>query len=118
MILVMDHGQIVEQGTHDELLARRGFYYDLYNSQFAGAARRGGLTQVLSRGGFAPPRRHQRPDAEELGARPTLARGAPRGVNGALPSNVSEMLPMPASERWSTNGWRKDGCRAHGRRAP
>ena len=34
-ILVMEHGSIVEQGTHDELLARRGPYYDLYNSQFA-----------------------------------------------------------------------------------
>jgi ATP-binding cassette subfamily B multidrug efflux pump len=33
-ILVMNHGQIVEQGTHEELIARRGFYYDLYNSQF------------------------------------------------------------------------------------
>ena len=33
-ILVMNHGSIVEQGTHDELLAARGFYYDLYNSQF------------------------------------------------------------------------------------
>ncbi len=33
-ILVMDHGKIVEQGSHDELLARHGFYYDLYNSQF------------------------------------------------------------------------------------
>ncbi|MGD0018957.1 MAG: ABC transporter ATP-binding protein [Candidatus Limnocylindrales bacterium] len=33
-ILVMDHGKIVEQGSHDELIARRGFYYDLYNSQF------------------------------------------------------------------------------------
>ena len=36
-ILVMDRGQIVEQGDHDELLARRGFYYDLYNSQFVEA---------------------------------------------------------------------------------
>ncbi len=33
-ILVMNRGQIVEQGTHDELLARGGFYADLYNSQF------------------------------------------------------------------------------------
>ena len=35
LILVMNHGRIVEQGTHDELLERRGFYYELYNSQFA-----------------------------------------------------------------------------------
>jgi len=33
-ILVMNHGSIIEQGTHDELLAAHGFYYDLYNSQF------------------------------------------------------------------------------------
>ena len=36
LILVMNHGAIVEKGTHDELLAQRGFYFDLYNSQFAG----------------------------------------------------------------------------------
>jgi ATP-binding cassette subfamily B multidrug efflux pump len=35
-ILVMDHGTIVEQGTHKELLAKHGFYADLYNSQFTG----------------------------------------------------------------------------------
>jgi ATP-binding cassette subfamily B protein len=34
-ILVMDHGRIVEQGTHEALLAKRGFYFDLYDSQFA-----------------------------------------------------------------------------------
>jgi ATP-binding cassette subfamily B multidrug efflux pump len=36
-ILVMDRGRIVEQGSHDELMARHGFYYDLYNSQFEAA---------------------------------------------------------------------------------
>ena len=34
LILVMDHGDIVEQGTHEELLAKGGFYEKLYNSQF------------------------------------------------------------------------------------
>jgi len=33
-IVVMDEGRIVEQGTHAELLAKRGFYHDLYYSQF------------------------------------------------------------------------------------
>jgi ATP-binding cassette subfamily B protein len=37
LILVMESGAIVEQGTHTELLARRGAYFDLYNSQFAAA---------------------------------------------------------------------------------
>ena len=36
-ILVMNHGRIVEQGTHEELLAAKGFYADLYNSQFMDA---------------------------------------------------------------------------------
>ena len=35
LILVMEAGRIVEQGTHDALLAKRGFYFDLYDSQFA-----------------------------------------------------------------------------------
>lgn len=35
LILVVDHGSIVEQGTHDELLARGGAYADLYHAQFA-----------------------------------------------------------------------------------
>lgn len=34
LILVMNHGDIIEQGTHDELLAHGGAYADLYNSQF------------------------------------------------------------------------------------
>lgn len=35
MILVIDHGRIVEQGTHDELLAARGAYYGLYTTQLS-----------------------------------------------------------------------------------
>ena len=35
IILVMNKGQIIEQGTHEQLLEKHGFYYDLYNSQFA-----------------------------------------------------------------------------------
>ena len=38
VILVMKDGDIVEQGTHDELLARNGFYAALYNSQFEQAS--------------------------------------------------------------------------------
>jgi ATP-binding cassette subfamily B protein len=34
LILVMDNGDIVEKGTHNELLAKKEFYYNLYNSQF------------------------------------------------------------------------------------
>lgn len=36
LILVLRDGNIVEQGTHDELIARNGFYAELYNSQFSG----------------------------------------------------------------------------------
>lgn len=35
LILVLDHGRIVEQGTHRELLAKKGFYYQIYSSQYA-----------------------------------------------------------------------------------
>ncbi|MDO4899861.1 ABC transporter ATP-binding protein [Actinomyces sp.] len=35
-ILVMEHGDIVEQGNHEELMSARGAYYELYQSQFAG----------------------------------------------------------------------------------
>jgi ATP-binding cassette subfamily B multidrug efflux pump len=38
LILVMNHGKIIETGSHRELLAKNGFYADLYNSQFTGAA--------------------------------------------------------------------------------
>ena len=36
VILVIDRGEIVERGSHQELMAKKGFYYDLYMSQFRG----------------------------------------------------------------------------------
>jgi ATP-binding cassette subfamily B protein len=38
IILVMEEGSIVEQGNHEELLAKRGAYWSLYQAQFAAAA--------------------------------------------------------------------------------
>lgn len=35
LILVMNSGKVIEKGTHEELLSKHGFYYNLYNSQFA-----------------------------------------------------------------------------------
>ncbi|WP_406243244.1 ABC transporter ATP-binding protein [Tissierella carlieri] len=35
IIMVIDHGEIVEKGSHEELLERKGYYYNLYQSQFA-----------------------------------------------------------------------------------
>ncbi|RED61734.1 ABC transporter ATP-binding protein [Cohnella lupini] len=43
LILVMNHGSVVEKGTHEELLSQGGFYADLYNSQFVG----GGMQQSV-----------------------------------------------------------------------
>ena len=34
LILVMNHGNIIEQGNHEQLIEKNGFYADLYNSQF------------------------------------------------------------------------------------
>lgn len=36
LILVMNQGNVIEQGTHDELLKQKGFYAELYKSQFSG----------------------------------------------------------------------------------
>ncbi len=43
LILVMNHGRIIETGSHRALLARGGFYADLYNSQFTGALAENGV---------------------------------------------------------------------------
>ncbi len=37
-ILVINHGELIERGTHESLLAQKGFYYNLYTSQFRATA--------------------------------------------------------------------------------
>mgnify|MGYP006345115781 CR=1 FL=1 len=48
-ILFMEGGDIVEQGSHDELLARRGVYFDLHESQFLGGEEPAPEAQPLAR---------------------------------------------------------------------
>ena len=43
-VLVINGGEIIERGTHDSLLAQKGFYYNLYISQFKGQAHAGALS--------------------------------------------------------------------------
>ena len=38
LAILLDHGRIVESGDHDTLLAKKGMYYDLYMTQYAGIA--------------------------------------------------------------------------------
>lgn len=50
-ILVINGGEVVEQGSHDELMSQRGFYYTLYMSQFKGKAPGGaeaGISEFVS----------------------------------------------------------------------
>ncbi len=51
----MNQGDIIEQGTHDELLAKGGFYYDLYHSQFANQSIDEAVAERARQGGDAVP---------------------------------------------------------------
>ncbi len=41
VVIVIDEGEIIEQGTHEQLLEKKGFYHDLYMSQFKGTLKEG-----------------------------------------------------------------------------
>ena len=51
-ILVINHGELIEQGRHEELLAQRGFYYNLYTSQFRATAKGMGERESGSEAGM------------------------------------------------------------------
>jgi ATP-binding cassette subfamily B protein len=70
LILVMEDGSIVEQGTHDELLRARGAYWRLYNAQFEAPMDDDVPADPVTVGAAAsgaPPR----PDAEDAPGEPT-----------------------------------------------
>ncbi|MEW2326855.1 ABC transporter ATP-binding protein [Micromonospora chersina] len=77
LILMMDQGRIVEQGTHDELVAANGPYAELYRSQFAGAAVDEEAAAPLPAGG--PPGRPNGPPGGPAG-------GPPPGKPAAAPA--------------------------------
>ena len=103
-ILVMDRGAIVEQGNHEELLARGGFYADLYNSQFAEALAEVAEADAPEPGRW-PLRAHDRgrrlrarasePDRRTQRLRDLAGRGA--DIRSRVPSRVAR--PRAGSAR-------------------
>lgn len=62
LILMMEDGKIVERGGHDELMAAKGAYADLYNAQFSGPDMTEGLDGAVSSQSTPPPIPPTRPD--------------------------------------------------------
>ena len=116
LILVMNHGELVEQGTHDELLARGGLYYQLYEAQTGRAAAieaqyaqealaagdsRLGVSDILAEVATAealaryeqtnpPPRSRSEPDAAPRPSRAAADAGRHRGLRAPLVPQPSQ----------------------------
>ena len=60
-VLVVNHGEIVERGTHEELMEKKGFYYNLYMSQFKGTIDDADFEYIKPVEVYDQPRQHQMP---------------------------------------------------------
>jgi ATP-binding cassette subfamily B protein len=95
LILVMEHGDIVEKGTHDELIAREGAYYRLYRSQFEQAAADLDTSEQGANPAARPQRAPATDDAEVVSAFAAAASdvAAPAGTDG--PPRPGHGAPVP-----------------------
>jgi ATP-binding cassette subfamily B protein len=99
-IVVMDAGRVVEQGSHQDLLRRGGFYRDIYNSQFA---------EAIEAEGSWPPR--SRPKTSPGATPPAVVKAIVRLRTQLEPDNgadaiVAELEKLAAAQDWAARGLR------------
>jgi len=99
LILVMEHGDIVEKGTHDELIAAEGAYYRLYRSQFEQASTDLGPAEAEPSQGTGPRHTPTADDAVVVSAMAAAASdtAAPAGTDG--PPRPAHGVPSPDDPR-------------------
>ena len=87
MVLVINHGEIIERGNHEELLAKKGFYYNLYMSQFKGTIDDADFEYIK------PVEVYDKPQQPQI---PKMGGGKGHGMGGGGPS--PEMMRQRAME--------------------
>ena len=125
LILVLNHGELVEQGTHEELLARGGLYYQLYEAQTGRVAKiEAEYAQARSRrrepaavADEPAPRRHGRATATR--DEPAASRATARRRRRASGHRDRRQRPTAtASPRWPRTSPSGDALRRRDRRWP
>jgi ATP-binding cassette subfamily B protein len=87
MVLVINNGEIIERGNHEELLAKKGFYYNLYMSQFKGTIDDADFEYIK------PVEIYDKPQQPQI---PKMGGGRGHGMGGGKPS--PEMMRQRAME--------------------
>ena len=95
LILVMEHGDIVEKGTHDELIATEGAYYRLYRSQFEQATADLDATEAEASSTDDPQRTPAADDAVVVSALAAAASEVPAAAGTDGPPRPAQGVPAP-----------------------